>query len=275
VNSVDLIKRRFTRARNMIVQSRRGLAFGRDVLPRGFLPIDEPEGLTELQTYVEAHETGPGIWKWEHYLPVYERHFEKFKGREVHVVEIGVYSGGSLGMWKDYFGPKAHIYGVDIGPECESFKGPGVDIFIGDQADPDFWRSFVKDVPTVDVVIDDGGHQTFQQIATLEALLPHIRPGGIYVCEDIGGEYNPFLDYVFGLSRGLHEYPYGTKPNKGMSPSDIQLALDSFHFYPFVTVVEKRADRLDRLISSKHGTEWQPRDFRAAARRSVQFPSTA
>ena len=36
--------------------------------------------------------------------------FEKFKGREVHVVEIGIYRGGSLDMWKEYFAPKARIY---------------------------------------------------------------------------------------------------------------------------------------------------------------------
>ncbi len=259
----------------MIVQSRRGLAFGRGVLSRGFLPLDEPAGRTDLQAYVEAHETGRGIWKWEHYLPIYEHHFEKFKGREVHVVEIGVYSGGSLDMWKEYFGPKAHIYGVDIGPECKSYEGPGVDIFIGDQADPEFWRQFVSNVPHVDIVIDDGGHQTFQQIATLEALLPHIRPGGIYVCEDITDEYNPFLDYVFGLSRGLHAYRHGTKVQTGMPPTDIQQAVDSFHFYPFVTVIEKRSDRLDRLICPRRGTEWQPKTFREAARRSLQFPSIA
>jgi hypothetical protein len=259
----------------MVVQSRRGLAFGRDTLGSGVLPVHAPTGSSELQHYVEAHETGRGIWKWQHYLPVYERHFEKFRGREVHVVEIGVYSGGSLDMWKEYFGPKAHIYGVDIGPECKAYEGPGVDIFIGDQAEPEFWRQFLGSVPQVDIVIDDGGHQAFQQIATLEALLPAMRAGGVYVCEDVGGEFNPFLDYVFGLSRGLHAYPHGTKPTVGMAPAGVQLALDSFHFYPFVTVIEKRADRLDRLISPRRGTEWQPKAFRDAARRVRQSPSTA
>jgi cephalosporin hydroxylase len=257
MKTVDVVKDRYGRAKNMLVQSRRGLAWGRDALANQG-PLPQRTEMTDLEAYVEAHETGRGIWKWEHYLPIYERHFEKFRGREVHVVEIGVYSGGSLDMWKEYFGPKSHIYGVDIGPECKAYERPGIDIFIGDQADPVLWKRFLSQVPQVDVVIDDGGHQMFQQIATLEALLPHIRPGGVYVCEDVHGEYNPFLDYVFGLSRGLHARPVGARAMKGTPPTDMQLALDSFHFYPFVTVIEKRADRVDQLIAPKRGTEWDP-----------------
>jgi len=272
MKTLDLLRWRVDVARSMLVNSRRGLAFGRDVLPRGEMPEAVRTGSTELEAYVEGHDSGPGIWKWEHYLAVYERHFERFRGREVHVVEIGVYSGGSLGMWRDYFGPEAHIYGVDVAPDCRSYEGPGIDIFIGDQADPDFWRRFIDQVPRVDIVIDDGGHQTFQQLATLQALLPHIRPGGVYLCEDICGEYDQFLDYVFGLSRGLHTYPPGTRPQKGTAPSAVQQALDSFHFYPFLTVIEKRTDRLDRLISPRRGTEWQPKAFWDAAIVSRQSP---
>jgi 23S rRNA U2552 (ribose-2'-O)-methylase RlmE/FtsJ len=261
----DLIKWRFTVGKNMIVQSRRGLAYGRDALPQGSIPTKHRTELTELEEYVEAHEIGRGIWKWQHYLPIYERHFSKFRSREVHVVEIGVHSGGSLEMWKEYFGPGCHIYGVDIEPACQIYESPEVDIFIGDQADPSFWKDFVKKVPHVDIVIDDGGHRIFQQVATLEALLPHIRPGGVYLCEDLGEEYNPFFDYLFGLSRALQTYrPPGTKITNGWPPTGAQQAIDSIHLYPFVCVVEKRSDRLERLWAPRRGTEWQPRGWKVS-----------
>jgi hypothetical protein len=57
-----------------------------------------------LRRFFEAHKRGHGIWKWNHYFEIYHRHFSKFRGREVHILEIGIYSGGSLEMWKDYFG---------------------------------------------------------------------------------------------------------------------------------------------------------------------------
>ena len=208
-----------------------------------------------------AHQQGHGIYKWQHYLPIYEHHFHRFKDREVHVVEIGVYSGGSLEMWRDYFGPKAHIYGIDINEDCRSLASTGIKIFIGDQADPSFWRTFAQAVPNIDIVVDDGGHESFQQIATLESLLPLIRPGGVYLCEDISGEFNPFLDYLFGLSRELHSWPTGQKHWKALSPTVFQQAIDSFHFYPFASVIEKRSSRIDQLISLRSGTQWQPQTF--------------
>jgi SAM-dependent methyltransferase len=262
MKTLDASKKRFDIAKNMMQQSRRATVWRRNCLKRDRLPVEDNAEVTELEEYMEAHQEGPGIDKWKHYLPIYERHFEKFKGRDVHVVEIGVFSGGSLGMWRQYFGPNCHVYGVDISEACRVYTAEGIDIFIGDQADPSFWTQFMQVVPQVDIVIDDGGHQAFQQIPTLEALLPHIRPGGVYLCEDVHGEYNSYLDYLFGLSRGLHTFfPHRSKHWKGMSPTVFQQAIDSFHFYPFVAVIEKRATRLDHLDNLKRGSHWQPQTF--------------
>jgi len=54
------------------------------------------------------------IHKWMHYFDVYHRHFERFRGQPIVLVEFGVSQGGSLQMWRDYFGDQATIYGVDI-----------------------------------------------------------------------------------------------------------------------------------------------------------------
>src|ERR1700693_5831036 len=59
-----------------------------------------------LLKYFNEHKKGPGIWKFNHYFEIYERHFARFRGQEVHVLEIGIYSGGSLEMWREYFGPR-------------------------------------------------------------------------------------------------------------------------------------------------------------------------
>ena len=61
--------------------------------------------------------TGRQIDKWRHYFPIYEKHFEYYRGKRPRVLEIGIDHGGSLQLWKRYFGPGAHIIGVDIRPE--------------------------------------------------------------------------------------------------------------------------------------------------------------
>src|SRR5438067_9951054 len=88
-----------------------------------------------LRQFFDARTEGRGIWKWLHYFDIYHRHLQKFVGTDAHIVEIGVYSGGSLDMWHDYFGPRARVTGVDIAPECRSYQDAQTKIAIGDQAD--------------------------------------------------------------------------------------------------------------------------------------------
>ena len=79
------------------------------------------------------------------------KHFERFRGTDVHLTEIGIYLGGSMRMWRWYFGERAHITGVDIEPATRVYQGnprfgrPD-QIVIGDQSDPAFWERFKREV---------------------------------------------------------------------------------------------------------------------------------
>ena len=74
--------------------------------------------------------------KWKHYFPVYQRHFGKFVNTDVIFIEIGCGVGGSLQMWKRFFGPRARIIGIDINPACRAFSEDKIEVCIGDQSDP-------------------------------------------------------------------------------------------------------------------------------------------
>jgi hypothetical protein len=216
-----------------------------------------------FRTYFQAHRVGPGIWKWDHYFDIYQRHFSRFRGKEVHVLEIGIYSGGSLGMWREYFGPKCQVYGVDIEPVCKSYERDGVTVFIGNQADRSFWKELWRQVPRVDIIIDDGGHRTDQQIITLEETLAHLHPGGVYLCEDVHGRAKGFTSYINGFNHRLSAAALvddTTDPERRLtSRADaFQAAIESIHLYPFVTVIEKRRTAIAEFVAPKHGSEWQP-----------------
>ena len=219
---------------------------------------------SDLEKFFEARKEGHGIWKWKHYFDIYDRHFSRFRGREVHILEIGIYSGGSLEMWREYFGPKARIYGVDIEPACKAYEDGSIKVFIGDQADRGFWRQFKKDVPELDIVIDDGGHQSEQQIATFEELLPHLRAGGVYLCEDLHFAHNRFAAYIYGFASNLNasqrwERNFDNQDRRLVcTATAFQSAVRSVHLYPFVAVVEKRDTPIDEFLSPKRGTIWAP-----------------
>jgi len=212
-----------------------------------------------LRDYFRNHTEGPGIWKWEHYFEIYHRHFSRFVGKQVNVLEIGVYSGGSLEMWHSYFGKESHIYGVDIEEACKAYENDHISIFVGDQADRSFWGGFRKSVGGVDIIIDDGGHMPEQQQVTLEEMLPSLRPGGVYICEDVHGAFNRFAAYATGLVHELNAINMieGSDPPQS-SISGFQSSTHSIHFYPYVVVIEKHSDSPNKLSAPRHGTEWQP-----------------
>lgn len=54
------------------------------------------------------------LHKWMHYFDIYERHFSRFRDKAPVMIEIGVFGGGSLSMWKAFFGKDARIIGIDI-----------------------------------------------------------------------------------------------------------------------------------------------------------------
>jgi hypothetical protein len=213
-----------------------------------------------LQTYFDNNIEGQGIWKWTHYFDIYHRHFRKYIGKEVHIVEVGIYSGGSLPMWKKYFGDRCTVHGIDIEKDCLRYQdeNKNIKIYIGDQESREFWKEFKTKVPRVDILVDDGGHLVGQQIVTLEEMLPHISPGGVFLCEDICGNNNKFISYVNGLNQELNNRIHIDADDQTSKNTVFQQQIASIHNYPFIVAIEKREKPLEKLSAPKHGTIWGP-----------------
>jgi len=198
----------------------------------------------------EYFHRNPGrlIDKWHHYFEIYHRHFARFRGQSPVVIEIGVFHGGSLQMWRNYFGAGARIVGIDVDPRCRQFEDDATTILIGDQADRGFLAEVRARFPRVDIVIDDGGHTMVQQTTTFEELYPHLQPHGVYLCEDVDTSYSPdfggglrregtFVEFSKTLIDRLHAW-VTTQPGQELD----RFAYTTFalHFYESVVVVEKR-----------------------------------
>jgi len=212
-----------------------------------------------LRADFDALKTGPGVWKWLHYFDLYHRHLQKFRGHDVSIAEVGVYSGGSLSMWRRYFGERVHIHGIDIQPECRSYANSNTTIHIGDQADRRFWADFRRSAGSLDVLIDDGGHEPEQQIVTLEEVLPFLNPGGVFICEDIAGSPNNFADYAHALASELNCYDrIASHEDQASTATPFQSSIASITCYPFVVVIEKNESPSPIFTAPRRGTQWQP-----------------
>lgn len=203
--------------------------------------------MNDLQVFFEKHQ-GRQIAKWPHYFEIYDRHFSRFRGRAPVIMEIGVSQGGSLQMWRDYFGEKARIIGVDYSPKCAELREEGFEIFIGDQASRDLWKKIRDEVPKLDILIDDGGHRMDQQIVTLEEMFHHIKDDGVYLCEDVHTSYRPkwgggyrhpdsYIEYIKNYIDTLNAW-HSTEPDK-LAVTPLTRAMNSIHFYDSIVIIEK------------------------------------
>lgn len=95
-------------------------------------------------------------------------------------------------MWQRFLHPGSTVVGLDIYPDCKQFEEDGIRIFIGDQSDQAFLESVIAAVGHADVIIDDGSHIPWHQIATFEYLFRHgLKEGGTYIVEDCHTSYWP------------------------------------------------------------------------------------
>ncbi len=186
------------------------------------------------------------IHKWKHYFPVYERHFSRFVNRDVVMIEIGCGEGGSLQMWKRYFGPHARIVGVDIRPKCASFSEDQIDIRIGDQSDPKFMARLLEEFGEPDIVLDDGSHVMSHIKASFDVLYPKVQRNGVYMVEDLHTAYwgefeggvkraGSFIEHCKDLIDELNaDHTRGI-----IDPNEFSMSTHSMHFYDSMVVFEK------------------------------------
>jgi hypothetical protein len=194
---------------------------------------------------------------------IYERYTAGWRQQPVAVLEIGVWRGASLRMWRDYF-PRGHIFGIDISADAAAQASDRIEVFVGDQSDTDLLERVVRHSGPLDLVIDDGGHRVEQQMPTLAFLWPHVKPGGMYVIEDTHTSYlerygmgwrqpgttiAELTGYVDDLHRAWHRQ------------AATYLDLGFVHFYPGTCVLGKQAApkgvslwaRLDALAARRSG----------------------
>ncbi len=135
---------------------------------------------------------------WHSYIDMYERLFAAMN--VTRLLEIGIgfkdlmtpflpkdvpyVHGSSLRMWEEYF-PEAEIYACDIREDTLINEGR-IHSMVADQSSPtDLQKLWIWTGGDLDVVIDDGSHLYRDQFTTLSLLLPHMKPGSLWVTEDV------------------------------------------------------------------------------------------
>lgn len=193
---------------------------------------------------IYVKDDGRTIQKSSHFLNVYDNLFSGYRKAPVLLVEVGVGNGGSLKMWKEYFGSQARIIGIDIA-DCVVCEEEQILFIRGDQAEVFFLESLAPRVQDAHIIIDDGSHKCQDQILTFEKLFPELRRGGLYVCEDVhtsyrqayGGGYRrkgTFIEYCKDMIDMLHCTELPEIPQNNLCNQ-----IESITFYRSMAVIKK------------------------------------
>jgi 23S rRNA U2552 (ribose-2'-O)-methylase RlmE/FtsJ len=189
--------------------------------------------------------------KWRHYFSIYDRHLSDLIGKEFTLIEIGVNQGGSLQLWKKYFGNKVKIIGIDKNNDSY-FEESQIKIFIGDQSDEIFLKKIINSIDSPTVIIDDGSHIQSHILKSLNILYPALSFGGTYIIEDCHTSYwprfeggvNSHLNIVEILSRSTHDV---NTRWYNLPKIPILSDLNSICFYDSMIVLEKQENNCKRM----------------------------
>lgn len=216
-------------------------------------PSSDPSSLRSIA----AHHSGTRFVKWVHYFDVYDRHVSEFLAERtrrgltepLRVLEIGVWRGGSLELWREFLGDDAVIFGVDIDPESAKVEGAIGQVRVGSQTDQTFMRGVLQEMGGVDVIIDDGSHRSQDVLESLRSLYPSLACPGLYIIEDLHTSYwsdwgggfkskRSSLEQMKSLVDVLHA-PYTDAHVDEFGLGLTHSSLKGVHFYDSMVVLEK------------------------------------
>jgi hypothetical protein len=203
-------------------------------------------------------------WATHNYTDKYFRHFQPLRSRQLGFLEIGVggyqndvvgyansrLGGDSLRFWRDWF-PESTIHAIDI-QDKSALQEDRIVIMRGSQTDETFLADVVRQIGSLDVVIDDGSHINSHVIQTFKFLFPLLNDGGIYVVEDTQTSYWPtdgyggdsmnlnsqttmmgwFKSLIDGLNHAEYDRP-------GYTPTWFDCNIVSMHFYHNLVFIYK------------------------------------
>ena len=154
--------------------------------------------LEEIYENYNYHPTAMGCGdkgNTHSYIEYYQNLLQPYRESFTNILEIGVAPGAlSLHMWEEYF-TKANIYGIDIknwDDNLIKYNNNRIKIDIGDASKKeDIDRLYSHNV--FDFILDDGSHTLRDQLMSFKYLFPKVRPGGLYIIEDIGDFHEPAI----------------------------------------------------------------------------------
>lgn len=200
---------------------------------------------------------------FHNYTRIYSQYFNHYKNEPIKFLEIGIYKGNSVKFWEDYF-PHAELHFIDIRPENILYHSARSHYHFIDQTHTKKLKTFAEQYGPFDVILDDGGHTMDQQIISFKALFSSVKPGGLYIIEDLHTSYwreyggsgtlekansrtavgylKKLVDQInfAGAASGCADVQKLPERIKGQM-NELRKSIEAIHFYTSLCIIEKKS----------------------------------
>lgn len=155
-----------------------------DIIYYKVFNITPPESKGVLSEIVNHYNTDKHN-EHDYFELIYDDVFFPLKDTVTKFVEIGTYDGDSIELWRDYF-KNATIYGLDIDFSRAHLRSEDrIELITLDQSNKEQLLNFASEHNDIDVILDDGSHKMEDQQITFATLFKSLKPGGIFIIEDL------------------------------------------------------------------------------------------
>ncbi|MFM2354490.1 MAG: hypothetical protein RLZZ528_226 [Pseudomonadota bacterium] len=219
------------------------------------------EPIPNLTDLADRYGSDKGSTK-HRYSELYQMLFLPYREREIAFLEMGLQIGGpehgkgadrqttdlpSVRMWLEYF-PKARIHGLDIS-DFSWFSDARFSFHRVDMDDRALIATAAKEMPDFDIIIDDASHASHHQQNAFLELFPKLKPGGLYIIEDLRWQPEAYekkgITKTADLFRGFSEQRSFAHKDKALQAAFAALAPDISGCFVFqVKYDKKRKDQV-------------------------------
>ena len=182
------------------------------------------------------------------YSIFYEKKLQKYKNKNLNILEIGSYAGASAAAFLKYL-PNSKIYCFDVNISNFKYKSKnikvfGIDINNQKKVEKILHKIFSEQkIFDFDLIIDDGSHYLSDILISLKIFFKYLKNSGLYVIEDY--KHPNYYEYNRNIKHILIDEFLNNLSNKKISSSNIFKENDQKKLISSIEKIENFKGNLD------------------------------